>query len=309
MDNFNILVSGGYQEEDLVSDGWTEIFRKLTGILTPAGFEDVPKEELARATEIADFQKMEAIRARAAAVVEHEATAEALKPYYRQFCKRPCFHDEYLGTYNRPNVTLVDTQGQGVERITPRGIVVGGKEYEIDCLIFATGFEVGTEYTRRSGYDVVGREGVKLSEKWANGAVTFHGLHSHGFPNCYFMGFVQSALTPNFPHLLNEQAKHIAYIVKHARDHEITVLEAEREAEEDYVAAVRQFARAGERFFLECTPGYYNNEGNADRRNGLISNAFGGGPVAFFDLLKRWRDEGGLRGLDTSSAGSRSRPS
>ena len=97
---------------------------------------------------------MEQIRARVDAIVKDPATAEALKPWYRQFCKRPCFHDEYLPTFNRPNVTLVDTEGQGVERITETGVVVDGDEYELDCLIYATGFEVGTDYTRRAGYEV-----------------------------------------------------------------------------------------------------------------------------------------------------------
>ena len=188
MDNFNVLISGGFEDEDMVGDGWTEIFRNLTGILPPHGFEGVPKKEMGLATEIADFQKMEKVRARVDSIVKDRSTAEGLKPYYRLFCKRPCFHDEYLDTYNRPNVTLVDTQGKGIERITRDGVVVDGLEYELDCLIFATGFEVGTAYTRRAGYDIVGRDGLKLSEKWAQGPSTFHGFYCHAFPNCFFMG-------------------------------------------------------------------------------------------------------------------------
>jgi cyclohexanone monooxygenase len=298
MDNFNILVSGGHQDEDMVGDGWTEIFRTLAGVMPRPETARVSKKEIALATEMADFRKMEKIRSRVDAVVRDPATAEALKPYYRQFCKRPCFHDEYLDTYNRPNVTLVDTEGLGVERVTPRGIVVKGVEYELDCLIFATGFEVGTNYTRRSGHDVIGRGGVKLSEKWAGGARTFHGLHSHGFPNCYFMGFVQSALTPNFPHLLNEQAKHIAYVVAHARERGITTVEANAESEAEWVSTIERLARLGERFFRECTPGYYNGEGKPEQRNGLIANSYGAGPVEFFKVLKDWRDAGELRGLE-----------
>jgi len=300
MENFNTLVSGGHQDEDLVGDGWTEIFRTLAGIMPKPGSEGMSKAQLALANEMADFQKMEKVRTRVDSIVRDRATAEALKPYYRQFCKRPCFHDEYLDTYNRPNVTLVDTAGRGVERMTARGLVVGGVEYELDCLIFATGFEVGTSYTRRSGYEVVGRGGVKLGEKWAGGAVTFHGLHSRGFPNCYFMGLVQSALTPNFPHLLNEQAKHIAYIVEHARERGLTELEAQPEAEAEWVATIERLANLGERFFRECTPGYYNNEGKPDRKNGFITNSYGGGPVEFFKLLEKWRETGELRGLRVS---------
>ncbi len=297
MDNFNILVNGGHQDEDMVGDGWTEIFRTLAGVVPKPDSAGFSKQEMALATEMADFRKMEKIRARVDAIVRDRATAEALKPYYRQFCKRPCFHDEYLDTFNRPNVTLVDTEGRGVERMTPRGLVVRGVEYELDCLIFATGFEVGTSYTRRSGYDVIGRGGVKLSEKWAGGATTFHGLHSHGFPNCYFMGFVQSALTPNFPHLLNEQAKHIAYVVGNARERGITAVEATAEAEAEWVATIRRLARLGQRFFQECTPGYYNGEGKPEQQSGLIANSYGGGPIEFFKLLKDWRDTGELRGL------------
>src|SRR4029077_6951318 len=129
---------------------------------------------LAETLEMADFEKMEQIRARVDSIVEDPATAEALKPYYRQFCKRPCFHDEYLDTFNRPNVTLVDTHGRGVERLTERGVVAKGVEYELDCLIYATGFEVGTDYSRRAGYEIVGRDGLTLTSKWADGASTFH---------------------------------------------------------------------------------------------------------------------------------------
>ena len=132
MDNFNTLVSGGYAEEDLVADGWTDIFRNLTGMLPPRGFEEIAKEKLALATELADMQKMNEVRARVEAIVQDPVTASALQPWFRQFCKRPCFHDEYLQTYNRPSVTLVDTHGLGVERITPQGVVVAGVEYPVD---------------------------------------------------------------------------------------------------------------------------------------------------------------------------------
>ena len=188
MDNFNILVSGGFQEEDLVSDGWTDIIRKLLVMVQKDEGGAVSRDGIAKTMELADFQKMEQIRARVDSIVRDQQTAEALKPYYRQFCKRPCFHDEYLDTFNRPNVTLVDTKGKGVERVTPKGVVFGGVEYELDCLIYATGFEVGTDYTRRAGYEIFGRDGLSLTEKWASGVATLHGMHSRGFPNCFIMG-------------------------------------------------------------------------------------------------------------------------
>ena len=167
---------------------------------------------------MADYQKMNSIRDRVDQVVEDPATAEALKPWYRQFCKRPCFHDEYLPTFNLPNVTLVDTEGRGVERITEKGVVAGGVEYEVDCIVFATGFEVGTGYTRRAGYDILGRNGQQLSEKWGNGPRTLHGMQTADFPNCFFLGFTHTAVTVNVPQALNEQAMHISYMISQVRD-------------------------------------------------------------------------------------------
>jgi cyclohexanone monooxygenase len=297
MDNFNIIATGGYQAEDLISDGWTDIFRNLQTILSSGNDADLSNEDRALAMEIADFQKMEQVRARADALVKDKDTAEALKPYFRQFCKRPCFNDEYLQTFNRPNVTLVDTQGKGVDRVTRNGVVVAGKEYELDCLIFATGFEVGTNYTSQSGYDVIGRSGMSLSQKWANGLSTFHGLHSHDFPNCYFMGFTQTGYTANVPHALDQQARHVAYVIKYGLDKGVRTLEATPEAEADWVATIRRLAGGHEQFYAECTPGYYNNEGKGVKDNGFLAGQYGGGPEEFFKLLADWRDDGGLPGL------------
>ena len=291
MENFNILVSGGDQDEDLVHDGWTDIFRTVTG----TAVKDA-SQKLGRRLTGAE-RKMNQVRARVDAIVKDPETAAALKPWYRQFCKRPCFHDEYLPTYNRPNVTLVDTQGHGVERLTEAGVVANGVEYELDCLIFATGFEVGTSYTRRAGYDIVGRDGVTLSEHWADGLRTLHGLTSHGFPNCFFLGFTQGAITISVPQALNEQANHVAYIVSQARDRGLKVLEPTAEGEAAYVDEVRSLARMGLRFYEECTPGYYNSEGASGNRAGFFSDMYGAGPLKFFEKLARWRAEGGLEGL------------
>jgi cyclohexanone monooxygenase len=296
MNNFNILVSGGFQAEDLVADGWTDIIRKLLVMVQQPG-SNLSPEGLAKTMELADFQKMEQIRARVDSIVKDEATAEALKPYYRQFCKRPCFHDEYLDTFNRPNVTLVDTKGRGVERVTPKGIVVDGVEYELDCLIFATGFEVGTDYTRRAGYEMIGRDGVRLTAKWAKGLRTLHGMHSHGFPNCFIMGAQQGGFTANYPHMLNEQSQHIAYLVQHAQSHGIRTVEASEEAENEWVATIIRLAGMGRQFLEECTPGYYNNEGKLSEQ--AAQNGFyGGGSEEFFKILREWRAAGGLAGLE-----------
>lgn len=304
MDNFNVLVSGGDQPEDLVADGWTDIMRNLTGIAAKLASRKLgrrlTKGERAELMELADYKKMNAVRARAQKIVNDEKTAELLQPWYRQFCKRPCFHDEYLDTYNRGNVTLVDTNGRGVERLTETGVVANGEHFEVDCLIFATGFEVGTSYTRRSGYDIVGRGGQTLSEHWQEGLRTFQGLTSHGFPNCFFLGFTQTAVTVNVPHALNEQAKHVAHILQAARDRGTPTVEPTAQAEEDYVQEIAKSANVGARFYAECTPGYYNSEGKRGNRSGFFSDMHSAGAIKFFKLLKDWRDEGSLEGLDLS---------
>jgi cyclohexanone monooxygenase len=297
MDNFNTLVSGGFQKEDLVNDGWTEIIRKLLVMVRDADAPDVSPQALARTMELADFEKMEQIRGRVDSEVDGEATAEALKPYYRQFCKRPCFHNEYLSTFNRPNVTLVDTRGRGVERVTEKGVVVDGQEYELDCLIYASGFEVGTSYTRRAGYEIYGRGGESLAEKWAEGVRSFHGMHLRGFPNCFIMSNAQSGFTPSYPHMLNEQGKHIAYIIKNGIDNKVRTIEATAEAEVEWVDTIISLARLGSNFLLNCTPGYYNNEGKPNDRSAQ-DGFYGGGSVGFIKLWDEWRAEGGLKGLE-----------
>jgi len=265
MENFNTLVSGGDQDEDLVRDGWTDIFRNLTGptLLNAAKKlgRHLTAEERAQLLVLADYRKMNQVRNRVDNIVNDPATGALLKPWYRQFCKRPCFHDEYLPTYNRPNVTLVDTNGHGVERLTETAVVANGKEYPVDCLIFATGFEVGTSFTRRAGYEIIGRDGKAISQHWANGLRTLHGLTSHGYPNCFFVGRTQSALTVSVPMMLNEQAKHVTHMVTEARKRGYSIVEPTAEAEGDYVKLIRSLARLGERFYIECTPGYYNSEG------------------------------------------------
>jgi cyclohexanone monooxygenase len=296
MDNFQILTVGGYQEEDLVNDGWTDIIRKLLFVMQSEENSDLSPEGLERSLELADFMKMEQIRARVDALIEDDATGEALKPYYRQFCKRPCFHDEYLLTFNRPNVTLVDTQGAGVERVTEKGVVVAGKEYELDCIIYATGFEVGTEYASRAGYELVGRDALTLSEKWKGGARTLHGMHIHGFPNCFMMSIVQSGLTVNFPYMINEQAKHLAHIISKGLEQGLRSLEATEEAETEWVDKVLERAEGRTEFAEQCTPGYYNNEGQPSRetRQGFF---YMGGPTEFVEVLEAWRADGSMPGL------------
>jgi cyclohexanone monooxygenase len=240
------------------------------------------------------------VRARVDSIVRDPKTAEALKPYYRQFCKRPCFHDEYLDTFNRPNVELVDTNGKGVERLTEKGVIANGIEYEVDCLIFATGFEVGTAFTRRAGCELYGRNGITLSEKWAEGTSTFHGMHVRDFPNLFIFSIVQSGFSVNFPHMLDEQARHLAYILEHAQANDVTVIEASQEAEDAWVQTVLDAAINRMDFLESCTPGYYNNAGPPNQR-AFRDGPYGGGSIAFVGMWEAWRAKGDLAGLELSS--------
>ncbi len=297
MENFNALVSGVPQQEDLVSDGWTDIIRNLAAFMPRQTDANVSLEDVAKVMELADFKKMNQIRARVDSTVRDKKTAEALKPWYRQFCKRPTFNDDYLPTFNRSNVTLVDTMGRGVDRITERGLVFDGVEYPVDCIIFATGFEVGTAYTRRAGFEIFGRGGISLSEHWNHGLKTLHGFYSHNFPNCFHLGITQGTITPNFPHMLDEQAVHVAELIQRTKARQAHCLEPTAEAEAEWVSTIRNKALPNREFLEACTPGYYNNEGRPGDGNGLADEQFGGGSIAFFDLVRKWRAQGDMTGL------------
>ena len=297
MENFNGLVSGVPQEEDLVADGWTDLIGKTINQFKKADANTNMSVE--QMIEMANFEKMEEIRARVDELVEDPDVAEQLKPYYKMFCKRPTFNDEYLPTFNRPNVQLVDTDGRGVERITENGLVVDGVEYHVDCIIYSTGFEVGTSYTRRAGYDVVGRDGNALSDHWRDGTRTLHGMGSHGFPNIFVMNASQGGFTANFPHLLDEAAVHQAHIIAHTLALGCKTVEVSQQAEDDWIQTILGF-EGGPLSGLggpDCTPGYYNNEGQPNP-NAAQSAPYGGGSIQFFELLHAWREDGNFEGLE-----------
>ncbi|MFC4296238.1 flavin-containing monooxygenase [Novosphingobium tardum] len=298
MENFNTLVSGGWADEDLVADGWTDIIRNLGVIARMRAAKDAGQKKVdpGELVQLADFQKMEAIRRRVEEIVGDRETAEALKPYYNQFCKRPCFHDDYLATFNRPNVALIDTDGKGVERITPDGVVANGQEYKLDCLIFATGFEVGTSYARRAGYQIRGLGGRTLEEKWSTGGRSLHGMTVNGFPNCFIFSVVQSGFTANYPHALDEQSTHAAHIIAEALHGQKTRVEPTEEAEEAWTREILDAVLDRKKFLEECTPGYYNGEGKLSPLAASFSS-YGKGSVAFFKILSDWRAAGGLPGL------------
>ncbi len=302
--NFATLQSGGFADEDLVKDGWTDIAQRIRDRVLvqmaeagESGDAVTGPELIQRAYEDSDDEKMSEIRARVDALVEDPATAQALKPWYRQLCKRPCFHDEYLQAYNSPNAHLVDTDGKGVERIDDTGVWANGVHYELDCLIFASGFEVHLEHSAK--YETVGRDGLTLAKHWADGMQTLHGMHVHGFPNLFIVGLSQAAnLVANITHNLTEAGTSVAAVVSHALDVGATEVEVTEAAE---AAWVGQFDTATVGFLgnPDCTPGYYNNEGRpAGRRERLNASGFPAGPVAFFEYIDRWRTSGRFEGLE-----------
>jgi cyclohexanone monooxygenase len=286
-------------EPDLICDGWTEVARNVAARLNATnGWTELTIEKLLEFKEIEDYRVMERVRRRVDEIVEDRSTAEALKAYYRFLCKRPGFSDDYLPTFNRPNVTLVDVSAtKGVERITPNGLVADGVEYEVDCVIFASGFEITTDLDRRLAIaPFTGRNGVSLYDHWAKGYRTLHGITSHGFPNLLFTGFIQGGVTAATTLMFEQQADHIAYLVKEALARSATTVEPSEAAEDEWIATIRANSVDNSNFVRECTPGYYNSEGEPNGRS-FLGDPYWGGFYALEDLLRAWRDSGELKGL------------
>ena len=286
--NFTQAVTGEKPEKDLVGDGWTEVMWDDTQTAT-----DDPV--LAAEMERSDFETMEALRRRVDEIVDDPDTAAKLKPWYGKHCKRVCFHDEYLPAFNRDNVHLVDTEGRGVEAITPSGVVVGGVEYPLDLLVFASGFEVTTDLERRLGFDPRGRGGVAMSERWHDGAHTLHGVLSAEFPNLLMISLVQAGFGTNFLHFLSESAKHVAWLIATCLDEGVATIEATPEAEEDWHALLLGVAGGIADYSVNCTPGYYNGEQghNPKAARNLV---YTGSLLDYAGYLERWREADGFPG-------------
>ena len=273
--------------EDMVKDGWTEIFGKNPNAMGLTGEEE----------QLLDFEAMEAIRARIDQIVTDPAVAERLKPWYNTMCKRPCFHDEYLQAFNRPNVTLVDTGGKGVERITEGAVVVDGVSYPVDCIIYASGYDVGASYTSRMGFEIYGRNGVSLTEAWAHGPATLHGMTARGFPNLLNIHTLQSGIAINFVHLLSELAVHAAWLVAHCLHEGIQEIEPSAPAQEAWFQTLLANLGSQPAFFAECTPSYLNSEGKGDP-SAIRAIPYFGPTLDYLKILEDWRKEGALTGLE-----------
>ena len=290
-DNFETCVIDPSQVEvDLVADGWTTLARTLSDVgQLKALLGNADAAELAQ---LADYVTMENNRTRVDEQIADPAVAELLKPYYNVHCKRPTFHDEFLPTFNQANVTLIDTGGKGVERITERGIVVGGREYQVDCIVFATGFEALGFFFRTGGFTVTGTGGQSLEDKWSGPFRSLHGVFTHGFPNMAVVGQIRDgggSFNATCP--FSMQAIHVGELFARLLRDGKTRFETTREAEEDWARIMQEKMPPTAAFLAECTPGYLNNEGNTDEP-ALRTALYGGGVLEYERILETWRTEG-----------------
>lgn len=299
LENFAMNVGmGPPPAQDLVQDGWTDLSRRIRQRIMTLPMDQLTPANMMAAFEDADLEKMSEIRARADAVVADADTAEKLKAWYRQLCKRPCFHDAYLQAFNEPGTHLVDTDGKGVDRIDETGFWVGGRHYDVDCIIYASGFEVGTSHERRAGFDIAGTGGRRLSDAWSEGMRTLHGLHVNGFPNAFLVQFAQGAnFVINVPHNWSDAGDTIAAVVRHARDTGAKTVDADAQAQSKWVELLMTGPGRMAGASPDCTPGYYNNEGKAEGTNAAFGVGYPAGAVAYFRYIDKWRKSGAFEGL------------
>jgi cation diffusion facilitator CzcD-associated flavoprotein CzcO len=285
-------------EPDLVCDIWTEISRNLATEMEAEGWPQLSFEQFVARRESVDYRVMERLRQRAASMVTDPATAEALKPWYRFLCKRPLSNDDFYPTFNRPNVKLIDVSAtKGVERVTEKGFVAGGVECPVDCIIFASGFEVSSDLDRRWGIGVLeGRGGKSIYQHWADGPVTLHGIMTHGFPNQFYTGYIQGGLNASTTEQFGRQGYHIAYVISEALKRGFKVVEPTQDAQDAYVKHFHEVEMDTTQFQRECPPSYFTNEGQVKAPWALL-RSYGPGWDAFQKLLADWRQQGDLQGL------------
>jgi cyclohexanone monooxygenase len=291
MDNFLGTISFHPPQEDLVADCWTDFFTRFAnGIKSRmAARERFDPHHLMQEV---DYAKMQEIREHVGKVVENPATAESLKPWYNYLCKRPLFSDDFLQSFNRPNVTLVDTAGRGVERIDSSGIIANDRHYEVDAIIFATGFDVGAAPHKVGEYTVTGRNGVTLDQKWAAGIRTLHGTQVSGFPNFHIVGAAAQGIAAfNFTHVLLIQATHAVEQIAACSRKGIVAADVTEQSESKWHAAMQQHHVDRSHFYEECTPGFLNNEGRFKDKPTYIGGSFGGGPIEYRRLIAAWREQ------------------
>ena len=292
MNNFLSIITGRPQPVDMVGDGWTDFWKRI-GARMKARAESGSDEDPHAIVQGIDYAKMDEIRARVGKIVEDPAVAAAVTPWYNYLCKRPLYSDEFLQALNRPNVTLVDTDGKGVEAITATGVVAGGRDYPVDCIVFATGFDVGAAPHKVGGYELVGRDGIDIDSKWAGGARTLHGTQMHGFPNLHIVGGTAQGTTAfNFTHTLDMQAGHAVELIQGCLTRGVRILEVTEDAEARWLAAMEAAHVDHDQFYEDCTPGFLNNEGRFRERPTYVGGTYGGGPLEYERIITEWRAGG-----------------
>ena len=313
-DNFMAIAQGDGAEVDLVDDGFTATWSKLLPVGARRDAEAklgrrISTDERRGLTEVADFEIMNAIRARIDNTVKDPATAESLKPWYRNNCKRPCWHDSYLDAFNNPNVDLIDTDGKGVDRLTENGVVANGEEYEIDCLIYVLGFSVtgGARAAQAMGCPIIGRDGLSLVDRWSEVPSALWGLMTDGFPNCFFLPGPQNVFSILLTYTYSDLSLQTAHILDVARRRGLRTVEASTETVQEWSDTVVASQRYGtEAFFSSCTPGYYNNEGKVPtsvKKEGgktfvMSAGGYGGGPQKYIEILRDWRAQEDCPGIE-----------
>ncbi|EKG09679.1 Flavin-containing monooxygenase-like protein [Macrophomina phaseolina MS6] len=318
MENFaSHITNAANGQQDLVDDGWShasafgvQVGGDGWGVITPDKIE-----EHVKTVHALDLPRTERIRRRVNDIVKDQATAEKLKAWYPSWCKRPCFHDDYLAAFNKPNVHLIDTNGKGVEAFTETALVANGTEYPVDALVLATGyrspFDGNASPAHRAKIEVLGRGGRNMDDKWDEGVATLHGFSTNDFPNLFFPGLAQAGLAPNITHTLTLLSRHVAHVLAQAKQKAGSsrfCIEPTRQAEEDW--SMRVVEGAG--FFAPaagCTPGLVNDDG---RKDGLPASqeeavrtarnaVWPRGIISFGNILKDWREQGNLDGINVSA--------
>jgi cyclohexanone monooxygenase len=296
MHAFNRLTVGEAVECP-IDDGWTRFFAHINTAAAEAIASGGGVEEIMGAVETADYEWNEMVRARVDASVADADKAENLKAWYRTMCKRPGFSDEYLAVFDREEVDLVDTSLTPIEAVTPGGLLVDGEELEFDCLVFATGFELGTTWARQAGYDVVAGD-ERVSAAWDEGIETLHGLYSHEFPNVFFLGLTQTGHTLNAPHILGVQGRQATHVVRHCLDVGHTTVRASAAAQAEWQTIIRDKSAERWEFQEACTPGYINAEGKPTDSRSAIAAGIYTPATEFLTLLDEWREAGDFAGLE-----------
>ncbi|MCJ1388932.1 hypothetical protein MMC18_001783 [Xylographa bjoerkii] len=312
--NFHQHFTTGKQPDiNLVDDQWTHAIGMVSISGNPEGpksMEDLPA--YMKTLYSIDTPRQNRIRARVEEVVKDPSVAKRLQAWYPTWCKRPCFHDEYLSMFNRENVTLVDTDGKGPDRLTADSIIVGDQSYPVDVIVFATGFRApfGGTPAEKANTTIIGRNGVSMSDEWARkGPNTLHGILDPNFPNLFLSGPWQASISPNNLFNLDALAKQASYILAEAnakargRPFAVTSTAA---AAQDWGTEVMMHA-APMAAIAGCTPSYFNMEGGMDRlppeaqmimaRSGL----WGSGIEDFLVQMEKWREGGGMQDIEVQT--------